>query len=134
MKIIKSLKSIFIISGYLFIMILIFNFDQIKSEALKLFATIFIFVIIYIVMICELYNDIKDKAYVTRKAFVVIDCIILLVFSSLLVISEVGIGNPDPDLYWLKKSILTKTALGLSFLEALKLFLKTERFHRKPDR
>ena len=85
-------------------------------------------------MISELYNDIKNKNYVTRKALIVTDCMFLLVFSSLLIIHEAGFGNPDPELYWLKKSILTKTAYGLAFLEALKLFLKMERFHQNPAR
>lgn len=134
MKVLKAFKNLFIISGYLFFIILILNIDQIKSEEIKLAATVILFIFIYIFMISELYNDIKDKAYVTRKALIVIDCMFLLVFSSLLIISEVDFGNPDPDFYWLKKSILTKTAYGLAFLEALKLFLKRERFHQNPAR
>ncbi len=134
MKVLKLLKNLFIISGYLIFMILIFNIDQIKSEEIKLAAMVILFIIIYILMISELYNDIKNKDYVTHKALIAIDCMFLLVFSSLLIINEVGFGNPDPELYWLKKSILTKTSYGLVFLEALKLFLKMERFHQNPTR
>lgn len=134
MKILKAFKNLFIISSYLLFMILILNIDQIKSEEIKLAATVILLIIIYIFMISELYNDIKNKAYVTRKALIVTDCMFILVFSSLLIISEVSFGNPDPDLYWLKKSILSKIAYGLAFLEGLKLFLKRERFHQNPAR
>lgn len=134
MKVLKLIKNIFIISGYLLFMILIFNIDQIKSEEIKLTAMVILFIIIYIFMITELYNDIKNKDYVTRKALIVADCMFLLVFSSLLIINEVGFGNPDPELYWLKKSVLTKITYGLVFLEALKLFLRMERFHQNPAR
>ena len=51
MKVLKAFKNLFIISGYLFLIILILNIDQIKSEEIKLAATVILFIFIYIFMI-----------------------------------------------------------------------------------